>query len=747
MKKFFLFSALVFFFIFFGSTYAFAQTEYKLNSKSDLTYKDIDSLIKSDNMLAAIEFLNHAIVYNKEKNNQENLANKYNALGIVFSQMSNYKNAEIYFLKAYSIYDSLQRNKKTTYVLSNLTKIYILDKNYTKFDSIYPIVNNISKKNSCETQLINLECLLTKNYYLFQNKELKSNTEKAFSLLDISYANTLEDARGYIIPNNRIRLTYLYKFYDALALIKLGFTEEGHKYLFAIKEDSFKQAIALDNAYNNKLATYNFYKYLYYFEAEKQLDSACKYLLKSDTYKYDALMKSQKEASINGDLIQKVINNEESLKRINEVSKRDKLVSEILTLSTIAFGVLVIILGIFSVVIYRNRKKIKKFNNELQKKNKELLKVDKERLELFSIISHELRTPIYGIKGLIDLIQKEPEKNKQAEYLSALRTSSSYISMLIDNMLQLTKLKFETKKLFFEPVNITQLAEEVYNTVKVLAMEKGLMLKLKNTLQDKSLYVLADRVVLVQVLINLMYNAIKYTSEGYVELAIKQIEEQENNIDICFEIKDTGIGIKKEHQKIIFNAFKNKSFLNENSNGSGLGLYIVKTLLGSHGAEIKFTSEVNKGSVFFFTLQLKKCVFNHQTYDDGGMINKEKKHKILIVDDNKINLMITQKSIEKIKGYKCQTVSNGFDAISILQEENFDLVLMDINMPQMNGYQTTTHIRKFNKELPIIALTALGSGETITRALESGMNTVITKPYQFDMLKNTILKFTKNKMA
>lgn len=368
------------------------------------------------------------------------------------------------------------------------------------------------------------------------------------------------------------------------------------------------------------------------------------------------------------------------------------------------------------------------------------MQIDKERLEFFSVLSHELRTPIYGISGLASLIEQEKDKHKKNSYLKALISSSNYISVLIDNVLQATKLKFDKNELRLKPEKISSIVTNITDTVKATAENKGLKIISKIEKSHADEYVLADRVALSQILINLVYNSIRYTKEGFIAIEVRESKRTRDQVTLFFEVRDSGIGIKAENRHIVFNAFENKSFLNKNSNGTGLGLYIVKTLLESHNSDIDFSSIPDEGSIFFFSITFDLCaapVVNAQLPVFNTSSN------VLIVDDNKINLLITQKNIEKIPGYRCETASNGEEAISMLKYKHFDLILMDINMPEMDGYDVTKHIRTFNAHIPIIALTAMNSAEILNKAEQSGMNFVLNKPYNFEVFKTTIQNHTQ----
>ena len=658
--------------------------------------------------------------------------------------MSNYKNAESYHLKALDIYKKLNDIEGTDRVLSGLVETYISEKNYKKFDSIYIQAQQSSKALNNELYFINLENEIKKYYYTNKNAQLIKLTNHAIDTLQSVDFDNLNFSKKYNTISLKNKLLHSYEYHKAIAKIKIADNEnQRFNLLFSINEEELKLALKEDSDAYRKLATLNYYKYVYYTEANKNLDSANKYLLKSDSYKYSALSSFEKRNSRNGELIYQIINTEQELNLANAIRKKDAKASKALLVIAILTSILLIgTLAIFY-FYFKAKKNIHSINNELKTSNAKLLAIDKDRLEFFSILSHELRTPIYGITGLATLVDQENDEIKKQSYLNSLISSSNYLSTLIDNILQVSKLRFEEKNLRLKPGKVNKIVNHVISTVKIAAKNKGLELRTNIGESNEDELILIDKVAFSQILINLVYNAIRYTNEGHVGINVIEKSRTSNNVTLRFEINDTGIGIKPEHRSVVFSAFENKAFLHKNSSGSGLGLYIVKTLLKSHGAEIDFTSEPNKGSSFFFEIKFD-IVMAPALKTPISIVPLEKNMHILIVDDNKINLLITKKNIEKIDGYTCETMSNGREAISMVKEKAFDLVLMDINMPDMDGYEVTKHIRMFNPNIPILALTALNSSEISTKAEAAGIDQIITKPYIFEDFASIILSYAKD---
>ncbi|WP_339626004.1 response regulator [uncultured Winogradskyella sp.] len=701
----------------------------------------LNLLVKNDSLYKATTLLNKAIAFSEKHNLKPTQAKAYYSLAKVLTKMSNYKNAEIYHLKALNIYTTLNDEEGRNAVLSSLVHNYLSEKNYKKFDSLYPKAQQISKQLNSELYFFNLEHKIKRYYYTRQNKALLNTTNFAIdTLTKVDFASLNYSDR----PNEshtKKTLLQSYKFYNSIANIKFAdYKAEGFKLLFKLNENDLKTAFKTDNDFYRKLASFNYYKYLYYAEANKNLDSANKYLLKSDTYKYTALADYENRNSRNGELIYKIINTEQKLSLAKEISKKDTKASQLFLATAILMTFLLLATLVIFYFYTKAKKKLLFINEELIVSNNKLLEIDKDRLEFFSILSHELRTPIYGITGLATLVNQEDDDTKRQSYLDSLISSSNYLSILIDNILQANKLRFEEKTLRLKPDKIRKIINHVVSSVKIAAKNKGLELITKIEASDEAELVLIDKVAFSQILINLAYNAIRYTKEGHITLLVVEKARTSKDVTLRFEVNDTGIGIKEKHRSVVFSAFENKAFLHKNSSGSGLGLHIVKTLLKSHGADIDFISEPGKGTSFFFEVTFN-IVLALKLKESIPIIELQQDMHILIVDDNKINLLITKKNIEKIQGCTCEVISNGKEAISIIKNKAFDLVLMDINMPDMDGYDVTKHIRMFNPDIPILALTALNSAEISTKAEEAGINQIITKPFLFEDFKATISSF------
>ncbi|MDC8006100.1 ATP-binding protein [Aureisphaera galaxeae] len=402
---------------------------------------------------------------------------------------------------------------------------------------------------------------------------------------------------------------------------------------------------------------------------------------------------------------------------------------------------LIVILSLLTLSLYKNNNLRAKANELLQDKNNEL-QLAKEKAEkaslakaqFLSTITHELRTPLYAVTGLTHLLLEEDPKPHQKEHLNSLKFSGEYLLSLINNILDLNKLeanKVEVEKTSF---NLKKRTNDVLVALKKSADDRknNLHFEFDESIPEK---LMGDPLKLSQILINLIGNSLKFTQNGDVHVRIKKLGETKERVALRFEIEDNGVGISKKKQKSIFETFSQASLqINRKFGGTGLGLSIVKNLLELMGSKIQLESQLGKGSKFWFEINFAvveevKEVSNPQNiiYDVDYVALENR--NILVVEDNKINQMITKKILEKNK-MKCLVADNGSDAVALVKENNFDVVLMDIHMPGISGIEATQEIRKFNKDLPIIALTAVTIDENLDDFYRAGFNEIIPKPFK-----------------
>lgn len=437
------------------------------------------------------------------------------------------------------------------------------------------------------------------------------------------------------------------------------------------------------------------------------------------------------------------------LDQMNKDAEEQQQTVNISKLTSVLSSALLIIISLLTVSLYRNNQIKYKTNDLLLKKNLEL-QIAKEEAEramqakaqFLSTVSHELRTPLYAVTGLTHLLLEENPNNSQKEHLKSLKFSGEYLLNFINDILQINKI--EANKLLAEniPFDLRKILKEVINTYQQTAKKSNnnLILDIDNNIPPK---LLGDPIKLSQIFINLTGNSLKFTENGNVTVVAKILKTNKKTIKIHFEIKDDGIGISKKMQANIFDSFSQGSEqINRKYGGTGLGLAIVKSLLTLFKSKIQLESELGKGSTFLFDISfgISQAIPEKEKIKPISIENDffEGKH-VLVVEDNKINQVITKKILAK-KGMTCDLASNGYEGLDRIKETNYDFVLMDIHMPGISGLTTTQEIRKFNTEIPVIALTAISLDESKEDFFNAGCNDVITKPFKPEVFYETIAK-------
>jgi two-component system, sensor histidine kinase len=368
--------------------------------------------------------------------------------------------------------------------------------------------------------------------------------------------------------------------------------------------------------------------------------------------------------------------------------------------------------------------------NQLAIEKQKALDAVKTKGEFLANMSHEIRTPMNGVIGTIDLLM-DTETNEEQHSLLKMASDSGYsLLTIINDILDLSKLeagKIEIEKI---PVNLTAIAGEVLALMEVNANNKNIDLKINYTESLKQKVHLGDSTRIKQVLLNLVSNAVKFTEKGLVEINLKS-ESKEDGVDVVsFSIKDTGIGIPEEKLESIFESFSQADrSTTRKFGGTGLGMTISKSLTKLMNGELTVSSEVGKGSCFTFALPLElssKSISDSK--QDRKALQRNYNKKILLAEDNKINTTIAKKVLKKL-GIQVETAQNGKIAVE-KYDDSIDLILMDMQMPIMDGIQATVNLIENGCTVPIIALTANAMKEHYDKCKEVGMRGLIAKPFK-----------------
>lgn len=411
---------------------------------------------------------------------------------------------------------------------------------------------------------------------------------------------------------------------------------------------------------------------------------------------------------------------------------------------TILLIIISIILVLLLISLYKNYLFKKKTNSFLVKTNQEI-KIAKEKAEelltlksqFISTISHELRTPLYGVIGIIDIIKEENPKLAKSDYMKSLTFSSNYLLSLVNDVLQLSK--FESRKIKLEEnvFNIFEEVDAIFSSSNIIYNKNSNKI---NFYLDPNIpeFLIGDSSRLAQILINLLDNSLKFTNEGEVTLIINAIKNEKDYSYLKFEVKDTGIGIAPENQKIIFENFvqiKNKKMSYQ---GSGVGLSIVHYLIEMFDSKIIIESDLGKGCSFSFTIKFKnRCNEEPKLISNTPSQLLLEPINVLLIEDNKINQLVTKKSLVKLK-CNVEIVENGIDALNLLKNTTFDLILTDINLPDISGFEITKKIKELNIQTPVFAVTAYSYEEIKLQAIESGIDEVFVKPFNTQELSAKI---------
>ncbi len=371
----------------------------------------------------------------------------------------------------------------------------------------------------------------------------------------------------------------------------------------------------------------------------------------------------------------------------------------------------------------------------------------KSKQQFLSNMSHEIRTPMNSIIGFTKVLLKTDLSEKQKEYLNAIKISGDALIILINDILDLAKV--DAGKMTFNqiPFNLAESISSMLHLFETKIQEKNLKLVKEYDVEIPE-YVVGDAIRLHQIILNLVGNAVKFTSKGQVTVSVRKLKEDDEQVTIEFAIRDTGIGIPECKLENIFDDFQQAtSGTSRIYGGTGLGLAIVKQLVEPQGGKITVKSKVDEGSTFSFVLSFGKT----KTTEEAETIRKTdtsielkvetNEITILVVEDIILNQLLMRTLLEEF-GFKLDIANNGKIALEKLKKNTYDIILMDVQMPEMNGFEATKHIRsKMKLDVPIIALTADVTTVDVDKCRQAGMDDYISKPIDEKILYNKIIKY------
>ena len=377
----------------------------------------------------------------------------------------------------------------------------------------------------------------------------------------------------------------------------------------------------------------------------------------------------------------------------------------------------------------------------------------KSKARFLSSMSHELRTPLNGIIGTSNVILAGPDLPASLkEHLNVIRYSSEHMLGIVNDLLDFSKIDAKKMELKEEVFSLVKCFKNITSSFSLQFQSQGI--DLVTSFSEKELAnieVVSDQTKLSQVLKNLLSNALKFTPSGKVEFKVKIKESNDTRIELYFEIRDTGIGVAKDKQQEIFNAFSqvHSEDLKRKYEGTGLGLTISRQLVNMMGGTLKVESELHKGSSFYFTLSFKlapKPLVNQVKTEPSVEIKKDiRAVRVLVVEDNAINASILKSFLVRWQ-MQIKEAITGVHALELIKYHKFDLILMDLEMPEMNGYTALKKIRETNKTVPVIAFTATLFDDMDSLITEAGFTDYVLKPFNPAALKKKIEMYCERKV-
>jgi len=698
--------------------------------------------------------------------------------GHIFMLMSDMRMSEAY---DYSLLELKARNYLKDSVAISRTyakmgNIYYYHEDYDKALFSYNTSLNYIKTNN--TFLYNKIGILVNKGVIYNKKNEKDKALEHFlqadSLLD------MEDKElKYLVTNGNVGFLY----------IKLGKLDKAKQYFGNLEDVAYKNKDTMLLHYYAKGMAQLYFKENNYEQASYYGKTSLNYatLMKSvegikdatklllNIYKkenkWEEAFVMQKKHIVFRDSIVNIANREHIIqanfnrkyknkkKKIEEKYRKETLLLTHQKEKQIIIIIAVVIcLLLFSYFLYKKYVKTDKLrilnkdysimleaqSKHLKEANKTIVLKSKYKEEFLANMSHEIRTPLNAIYGYSKLMLKHPLFEKQKQYLTTITSASESLIFIINDILDYSKIEEGKIELEKESFNLLETIKKVVSLVKLPLEKKNVHF---NLIIDNNVpnYVIGDMVRLEQVLINLLNNAVKFTSTGEVIFKITSSITSQDIDSVTFSVKDTGIGIPQEKQKTIFNKFNQlDSSTTRRFGGTGLGLSISERLVKLHGGKLNLNSVEAVGSEFYFTIDYKISE-KKQKKIDQGVINPDGFNglKILVADDNVINRTLVKDFFSNWnKKVILETVSDGNEVIQKLNKEYYDVVLMDIHMPNLDGIATTKVIRRdLKKDVVIIALTASVLHSSKSDCIAAGMNDFLFKPFEFD---NLLLKIIKN---
>ncbi len=717
-------------------------TSYERLAKLECSQSQLDS---------GLYFFYRALQYINKEKEVTTVAHITNEIGIIMEQKGAYTSAVEHYYDALRIYEKLQDKKGITNEFLNIGLIHMYRKDYDKADSYFnkaleiaqkiayaygmgSALNNLGisrqEQHDYRAALLYFEQVLALDIKQGEESDIASTLnnigavytglENYNSALKYYYQSAdikmkINDYQGLANTYNNIGgALYKQKKYAKAELYLKNANEIGVKY-------GFQQTLVetYRTFYELRQSQGNYQEALQYYTHFRQLDDSLR--------------------TIESNLAIRNLENQYQLDKANsEIQLKNNQIhtaSQLRLLYIIAISLLLVLCGYF----YYSIRRVQKLNILLHRQHEDLTRAkvmaeqaNKAKSQFLSVMSHEIRTPLNAIVGIANLLEEEKNLPVHNENINVLKSASQNLLYLINDLLDLNKLEAGKMQVEKAPFNVKRIGSNIQELFTVNAANKGVLLNLEvnSEIPDQ---LVGDETKILQTLTNLVSNAIKFTVHGQVNLTIQLLSRTSGQVKLRFVVSDTGIGIAQNQLSNIFKTFTQASpEINKKYGGTGLGLAISKRLVEMMGGKLSVESMPGKGSEFSFEIFCSIAKGEVQKEQKPALLeNQFTGKRILVADDNTVNLFVLRQFLQKW-GVQVFEAANGKEALDLLLKNEIDLVLMDLQMPVMDGIEATRKIRNSKEKwhnIPIIAITASHELEVQKDITESGMNDQVFKPF------------------
>jgi signal transduction histidine kinase/CheY-like chemotaxis protein/HPt (histidine-containing phosphotransfer) domain-containing protein len=698
----------------------YAKTSIAISNNINYTTKKIKAIHQLGQLYRNIGNYKQALIHHnqglniaKEYANQKAIATAYINIGKVYAASKEEDLAKENFLNAIKIGDKIKNP-----LIKSIANSSLGDFNkQLKKDNISTQYYIEALDNILQTDNIYMQGIAYKNVGIMQRQTHQN---------EASVVSLKKSLQKFEIVNDKKELSeinfFLGEYYqeikdydNAIIYMKnsLGFAElSGHQTFIKKGYENLANVYERNNDFKN---AYNYQKY---------------YCAIKDTKLISELEAQLEIERKNGEIA--LINQQ---RRIELEAERTR---------TYILLFIAIIVLIFSITLYYNLRQKNKINKDLALATKAANKSKQEKEEFFTFTSHEIRTPLNAVVGMTQLLGKTNLNETQTKYLKTIKSSANNILFLVNDVLDLAKLEKGAIKLEKVNTSIREIVLDLIDSLSFKTHDKEVTLSYHI---DESVpnHIKADPLRINQILLNLTDNALKFTEKGTVQVDVKLVETDQESATLRFTVKDTGIGISNEKIEKIFESYQQASIdTSRHYGGTGLGLAITKQLVELMGSKIEIESKVNHGTTFSFTIKFPKSETEIEELANDSASEQLSNVSILAVDDTDLNRSIFYDLVySKENNVEVTLAEDGQKAIELSQRKKFDVIMMDLQMPVLNGFETTKKLREDhsnpNQNTPIIAMTAHVIEGVSTRCDEVGMNDYISKPI------NTAILFKKIK--